>query len=239
MSISIAHNIDCEKFMAGCKDKEFDLACVDPPYFNGPELGNFYHGGNSKKKITYREVSTWKIPNNEYYQELCRISKHQIIWGINYFTEFVGVPVGRNIWIKNNQQSTFSDCEIASNSLIQSVKSFTYTWDGFRQETGKEKEMKIHPTQKPVALYKWLFHNYAKPGWKILDTHLGSGSSRIAAYEMGLDFYACELDTDYFNDQEKRFAEYLKYRELNTPDFLPEIKQEIQGAAFKEVDLLL
>lgn len=207
--ISEVYNIDNMDFMSTCKDKQFSLAIVDPPYFEGPNKNGFYNGGNSKKRIDYLNIKSWTIPDKKYYLELCRISVNQIIWGINYFPKFNNLSgPGRIIWDKKNESSSFSDCEIASNSLTKSVKIYRYQWNGFLQENMSKKETKIHPTQKPVQLYKWLLKNYAKPGDKILDTHLGSQSSRIACYEGGFDFWGCELDKDYFDSGCKRFENY-------------------------------
>lgn len=224
MAINIATCEDCMELMARYPDKWFELAIVDPPYFDGPNKGTFYHGGNSKKKITYKDLQTWDLPNQKWYDELLRVSKNQIIWGINYYN-FQPVPCGRNIWFKDNINSSFSDAEIASNSLIKSVKSFKWLWDGFRQENMLLKEIKLHPTQKPVALYRWLLQNYAKPGDKILDTHLGSGSSRIAAYALGFDFWGCEKDYDYWFAAEKRFKNHIAQQRLFIPE-KPIIVQE-------------
>lgn len=189
-------------------DKYFDLAISDPPYFKGVAKQNFYGSDICKagvKRKKYKTIESWddNIPDEKYFNELIRVSKDQIIWGINYF-KFIHCS-GRIIWDKLNDHSTFSKCEIASCSLIDSVQQFRYKWNGFLQENMKNKEEKIHPTQKPVALYSFLFKNYAKPGFKILDTHLGSGSSRIAAFYAGLDFVGFEIDEEYFKMQEQKF----------------------------------
>jgi site-specific DNA-methyltransferase (adenine-specific) len=179
---------DCMDVMRGIPDKMIDLSICDPPYFKGIEMDYFYHGGKSKFQSLagMKKLEHWSLPDNKWYQELCRISKNQIIWGINYFNDFQGVPVGRIFWDKDNENSSFSDGEIASCSLIKSVKKFKYTWDGFRQGGNyKNKEFKIHKTQKPIALYKWLLQNYAKPGQIIFDSHVGSASSLIACEDMG------------------------------------------------------
>lgn len=110
------------------------------------------------------------------------------------------------VWDKDNGDNYFADCELAYTSFKSAVRKFKYRWQGMLQESVKNKEIRIHPTQKPIALYAWIFARYAKPGDKILDTHLGSGSSRIAAYDAGLDFVGCEIDKDYFAAQEERFA---------------------------------
>lgn len=193
-------NCDCMEYMKELSDNYFDLAIVDPPYFSGPEKRFFYGKAipnNGIKRIQYAPLEqSWNIPDNNYYQELKRVSKNQIIWGINYFNTFNSIPAGRIVWDKVNEGSSFSNCEIASCSLINTVRIFRYMWRGMMQGRGNGtcmsmqgnkslNEKKIHPTQKPIALYKWLLHHYAKEGYKILDTHLGSGSSAIAAYQWG------------------------------------------------------
>jgi site-specific DNA-methyltransferase (adenine-specific) len=197
--------------MATLPDKSIDLAIVDPPYFNGPQKLGYYGAGKSKTGVNRPQYNTprkWDVPTNEYYKELCRVSKNQIIWGINYF-RFENVPVGRIVWDKmKNEFCTFSGGEIASCSLIDTVRFFRYRWDGFLQDNMKNKEKKIHPTQKPVALYKYSL-KFAKQGDKILDTHFGSGSIVVACYDMGFDLVASEIDEDYFKaavDRLKLFA---------------------------------
>lgn len=200
-----AFNMDCMEAMRQFQDKFFDLAIVDPPYFDGPQKPGYYSGTKQKTKIgDYKSLqNSWDIPDSEYINELIRVSKNQIIWGINYFN--VALPGGRIVWIKGDQGSPFSMADIAYQSFYKRIDIFKYTWSGFWQQAGQNKEIRIHPTQKPVALYRWLLKNYAETGMKILDTHLGSGSSRIAAHDMGFDFWAYELDKDYFDAQEKRF----------------------------------
>lgn len=198
-------------------DKCFDLAVVDPPYFSGPERRGYYgksDGGIGGRK-DYAISPKWDIPEPDYFRELQRISKRFIVWGCNYFS--FRFPPGRIVWDKCNGESSFSDCEIAATNCHDSVRLFRFMWngmmqgknieEGYIQQGDKSKnEIRIHPTQKPIALYTWTFQRYAKPGFRILDTHLGSGSSRIAAYEAGLDFVGYEIDQDYFNLQEERFA---------------------------------
>ena len=194
------YNCDCMEGMKEFPDNYFDLAIVDPPYFKGVANKNFYGADYSTTNIKRLSSSSDKWDNNiptlEYYNELVRVSKHQIIWGINYF-DFTHCH-GRIVWDKNNESSTFSNCEIASISTIESVKIFRYTWNGMLQENMKNKEVRIHPTQKPVALYTWLLNNYAKEGYKILDTHVGSASSLIAFAKQGYQYVGFELDKDYY-----------------------------------------
>lgn len=217
--MNISYNCDCMEYMQALPDKAFDLAVVDPPYFSGPERRGYY--GQKKSKIgvhrDYPISPKWDVPGSEYFQELQRVTKKYIIWGCNYFN-FAFAP-GRIVWDKCNQSSSFSDCEIAATNCHSSVRLFRFMWNGMMQGKSVEEghimqgnkalnEVRIHPTQKPVALYAWIFSRYAKLGDKILDTHLGSGSSRIAAYDAELDFVGCEIDNYYFNAQEERFAEH-------------------------------
>lgn len=189
-------------------DKFFDLAVVDPPYYENAKNIIVPGGKISTTGVERRKYAMpyWMPPTEDYFSELERVSKEQIIFGINYFKVQNPGP-GRIVWDKDSDNGTrFSDCEIAYCSLVGHVVIFRYRWNGMLQENMKQKEIRIHPTQKPVALYTWIFQNYAKPGDKILDTHLGSQSSRIAAYDMGLDFCGFEIDPGYFRMGEERFA---------------------------------
>ncbi len=191
--------MDCMEGMAQFPDKYFELAIVDPPYFKGVAETNFYGSALSSSgvKRLCSKSDKWDngIPTESYYSELNRVSKNQIIWGCNYY-KFIQ-PVGRIVWDKRNDTSTFSNCELASISLIDSVKIFRYEWNGMLQENMKNKEQRFHPTQKPVALYEWLLTNYAKKGDKILDTHVGSASSLIACHNLGFEYIGFEIDADY------------------------------------------
>jgi site-specific DNA-methyltransferase (adenine-specific) len=208
--ISEVTNEDCMEGMARYPDKYFDLAIVDPPYGNIDAIGlidNKKKGKQATKRTNYKLFENI-APDDEYYCELARVSKNQIIWGGN----FLGLCGGVIVWQKNG--TAFGEAEVAICSTHKSVKVFEYTWNGMLQQDMKNKEYRIHPTQKPVALYKWLLSNYAKQGNKILDTHLGSGSSRIAAYEMGFNFTAFELDTEYYEAQEKRYKAHIAQLKL-------------------------
>lgn len=219
MASSVAYNMDCMDAMRAMPDGAFDLAVVDPPYFLGPERRGYYGSRVSKIGVRrdYPVSPAWKIPGQAYFDELRRIAKRYIVWGCNYF-DYVFAS-GRIVWDKCNGNSSFSDCEIAATNCHDSVRLFRYMWngmlqgksiaEGFVQQGNKAlNEQRIHPTQKPVALYAWIFSRYAKPGDRVLDTHLGSGSSRIAALNAGLDFVGIELDKTYFDLEEKRFSEY-------------------------------
>ena len=194
--VSEAYNMDCMAYMQSVPDKFFDLAVVDPPY--GLRESGGQTGGKGKLKnrmFNNGSIDKWDYaPTREYFDELSRVSRNQIIWGGNYF----GLKPTRCFvcWDKLQPWGNFSACEYAWTSFDTPAKMFRMD----NRTAGK-----IHPTQKPVALYAWIFRNYAKPGYKILDTHLGSGSSRIAAYKLGLDFYATEIDKDYFDKQGERF----------------------------------
>ena len=192
-------------------DKHFELAVVDPPYGIGASEMNM---GLGKKK--WKKGKAWdkKPPTEDYFEMLLRISKNQIIWGGNYFS----LPISRAwiFWDKDVQpELSFSSGELAWTSFDMVLKKANVEYSGFRGSDGD----KIHPTQKPVALYKWILANYAKPGDKILDTHLGIQSSRIAAYEMGFDFYGCELDPEYFEAGNKRFEAWRKMNGQQLFDF--------------------
>lgn len=192
MPISEAYNMDCMDYMAQFPDKHFELAIVDPPYGIGIS-------SNPVRQMHDKKNWDTAIPSVEYFTELFRVSKNQIIWGGNYFP----LPPTQNLIVWDKKQPfdfSLAMCEFAWCSIQRPAKIFSLSPIG---------NGKIHPTQKPVALYKWLLTNYAKPGDKILDTHLGSGSSRIAAWDLGFDFYATELDKDYFDAQEKRFADHI------------------------------
>lgn len=187
--------------MSRYEDNHFDLAIVDPPYgIDINSSGRLGHYGGKGKK--------WdnEIPNQNYFKELKRVSKNQIIWGANYFN----MPPTRCFLIWDKQQPegvSFASCEYAWTSFDKSAKTF------YHRPQGAD-PFRIHPTQKPVALYKWLLNKYAKEGDKILDTHLGSGSIAIACHDLGFDLTACELDTDYYNAAMKRLTEHQKQLKL-------------------------
>ena len=214
--ISEAYNRDCLEAMKEMDDNAFELAIVDPPYgigFDGKTTID--HNGWQKY-----EQKRWDldIPSGEYFAELRRVSVNQIIWGGNYFTEHLSPQRAWVIWYKVPYEFSLSQAEMAWTSFDTRVRVFERMTNEDRGFLGKN----IHPTQKPVALYKWLLQNYAKPGDKILDTHLGSGSSRIACYDLGFDFTGYELDADYFQAQEERFARHTAQERL----FVPETKVE-------------
>ena len=200
MIVSIAENRDCMDAMREFSDGYFDLACVDPPY-GSDGIERTGHGWADKfgKKINEWDVA----PKKEYFDELFRVSRNQIIWGGNYFY----LPPTRCflVWRKTH---------IPADGF--SMSPIEYAWTSFNENAAivelfsRGFDDHFHPTQKPVSLYKWILQKYAKPGDKIIDTHLGSGSSRIAAYDAGLDFYGYEIDKEYFESQEKRFANHTR-----------------------------
>jgi len=213
-------NIDCMEGMKKYPDKYFDLAIVDPPYGIGEDgASNHSRGGLTKSKKYYSNKSWDNEPMGvDYFNELFRVSKNQIIWGANHFISRISRDSSCWIvWDKLNGENDFADCELAWTSFDTSVRRFSFRWAGMLQGNMSKKEIRIHPTQKPVALYSWLLKKYSEPGFKILDTHLGSGSHRIAAYDMheyNFEFVGFELDADHFNDQEKRFKQHIAQQNL-------------------------
>lgn len=199
------------QMMARYPDNYFDLAIVDPPYGIG-EDGLKNHSRGKATKPTKYTPKNWdtSAPNKEYFNELKRVSKNQIIWGANHFVE--NIPNSNSscwiIWDKLNGENDFADCEIAYSSFKTAVRKYTFRWAGMLQGDMKNKEVRIHPTQKPVKLYKWILTNYANKGDKILDTHRGSASLDIACHDLGFDLVTCELDKEYFDNGNKRLQQY-------------------------------
>lgn len=186
------YNMDCMEYMANCKDNEFDLAIVDPPY--GIDINS--SGTHFKEKY---DIKDWdkETPNDEYFAELKRVSKNQIIWGGNYFLDRLGNCKCFIIWDKKiAEDMSFAMCEMAWTSFKNGAKIY---------KTTATQQNRIHPTQKPKQLYEWLLKRYAAEGNRILDTHLGSGSSAIASYNYKFDFVGLEIDKEYFDNAVKRF----------------------------------
>lgn len=212
---------DNMEYMKTIPDNYFELAIVDPPY--GIGLAKMNMGAGKSKKSSNINNRKWKpkewdsnVPSEEYFIELKRISKNQIIWGGNYFE--LGSCKHFIIWDKEIPEGlSFSDCEFAWTSFDKAQKIFRYS-------AYRNKKEKIHPTQKPPELYKFLLKTYAKPEYKIFDSHVGSGSIRIACHDMGFDFIGCEIDEDYYNDQEQRFKKHTQQEELFSSE---EIQQSI------------
>ena len=222
---------DCMDLMARYPDKHFNLAIVDPPYGIGKEWEKRHwrrNKGHGFLKTTYHNNQT---PPKVYFDELFRVSDEQIIFGYNYFTEFLGSTNYLIIWDKlssDNEAVLYSKAEIAYTSIHIPLFIIKTPWDGWRmgKETGNSK---IHPHQKPVELYTKILQKYAKPGWSILDTHMGSGSSVIACHKLGLDVTACEIDPHYFNAAKKRIEAETRHQEL----FLPELRRFQENCLFE------
>ena len=202
---SIVYNEDCIQGMKRYKDKHFDLAIVDPPYGINRDGQKLSICKNPKHNRKEHKKKGWDfaIPNENYFTELFRVSQNQIIWGGNYFTEYLNPTRGWVFWYKGQNDLTMSDGEMAWTSFNKVTRQVEIN----RAELIKQKT--FHPTEKPIKLYKWLLHNYAKQGDLILDTHLGSGSSRIACHKYGFDFTGFELDKEYYEAQEKRYNDFI------------------------------
>ena len=201
------YNMDCMEGMKQIPDKYFELAIVDPPYFEGAGDPAYYRSrtcSSNAKPIT----ETWSVPDKQYFDELFRVSKKQIVWGCNYYAQYIP-HTSRIVWDKVNDGTPFSQAEIASWSDGVKVYIFRYKWNGMiQQNMGANKETRFHPTQKPVSLYQWTLREFAKKGWKILDTHMGSGSSIIACHDMGFEYMAFEIDKDYYEAAKKRIDQH-------------------------------
>jgi site-specific DNA-methyltransferase (adenine-specific) len=207
------YNMDCMEAMKNMTDKAFDLAIVDPPY--GLDINTQKGSVIANKSInpTFNKKN-WdkKMPQQEYFDELIRVSMKYVIWGGNYFLDYLGFCKAPVIWNKQNGDSMYADGEMAWTGGVdipRNLKIFNHQWCG-AFKASERGNVNIHPTQKPVALYKWLLKNYAKPGDKILDTHLGSGSSAIACYDMGFDLTGYEIDKDYYDAAVNRLENHKK-----------------------------
>ncbi len=204
-----AYNMDCMEFMRDKPDNYYDLAIVDPPY--GVKIGSqsMGLGGGFTKHLKEKPYKRgdWDnaIPTADYFNELFRVSKNQVVWGGNYMVEYLPPKSCWIFWDKKNGSSDFGDGELAWTSFSTPIRVISFLWAGCIQGDMRNREKRIHPTQKPQYIYRWLLKNYAKEGDKILDTHGGSMSSAIACHMEGFDLDICELDEDYFNDAVKRF----------------------------------
>lgn len=197
--------MDCMEGMKQFPDKCFELAIVDPPY--GINQGGQKNHTRSKlaQAQNYSVFDDSNSPQQDYFKELFRISKNQIVWGANHFIS--KMPHDSACWVvwdKENGETDFADCELAWTSFKTAVRIFRFRWSGMLQGDMANKEARIHPTQKPVKLYQWLLCRYAQPGDKILDTHVGSASSLIACHQMGFEYIGFELDPDYYDAATKR-----------------------------------
>ena len=211
MSISIVTNEDNMQMMSRYPNNFFDVVCIDPPY----GLGNRLSDGGGRLKNTpmaklYRESSQWDIlPNKHFWEEFFRVTKNQIVCGANYFLEYLPSTRGFVVWDKRQSMPTLSACELIWTSYDCPAKvHYQLSTDNNR----------FHPTQKPIGLYHFLFERFCENGETILDCFLGSGSSRIAAYDLGFDFYGCEMDKDYFEAQELRFKKHISQQRLFSPN---------------------
>jgi len=199
----VFENCDNMELMARYEDNHFDLAIVDPPYGIGADKANNSNNGNFGFNKYHSTDWDSSRPNLEYFNELKRVSRNQIIWGANYFTEFLENKMCWIVWDKKQDNFSFSDGELAYTSFDAKLKFFRCSRSFARNSEGG----RIHPTQKPIALYKWLLSNYAKEGDLILDTHVGSASSLIACEQMGFDYVGCELDPEYYEKACERIKE--------------------------------
>ena len=197
------YNCDCMDLLKQTPDNYYELSIVDPPYGLGMDKSRNSNKGNKAGFKIYHDTD-WdsKSPNKEYFNELIRVSKNQIIWGANHFIS--KIPYDSSCWIvwdKKNGDSDNADAELAWTSFKTAVRKYTI-------HISKTFKDRIHPTQKPIYLYEWILMNYAKEGDKIVDTHRGSASLDIACHNLGFDLVTCELDTDYFNDGNKRLKQH-------------------------------
>jgi site-specific DNA-methyltransferase (adenine-specific) len=227
------YNGDCMEYMKDMKDNQFDLAIVDPPYGLGiagtlGKASKKTKGFNFKAKEYKKKEWDNETPKQEYFDELKRVSKNQIIWGANYFTDKIPIIKNYIFWYKKglSNDSKFNEGELAYISTGR-TRMVDIWWNGFGVINSGEK--RHHPTQKPVKLYEWILDNYAKEGDKILDTHLGSGSIAIACWDLGFDLTAFEIDKDYFNDACNRTELHTRQEQMYPPD---EIKQPEQTNLF-------
>ena len=207
---SVVYNEDCVEGLKRFSDNYFDLAIVDPPY--GIGMSKVKKWSTSKKclaKSNNYKTGNWdnEIPNMEYFTELFRVSKNQIIWGGNYYAHLLPASSAWIVWDKENDGTKTADCEMAWTSFNTAARIFRWMWRGFLQDG--EAEKKIHICQKPVKLYEWILEQYGSDANLILDTHLGSGSSRIACNKAGKQFVGFEIDKDYYEAQEKRFKDFV------------------------------
>jgi len=202
-------NCDCMDLMKEFPDKHFDLAIVDPPYgigYDGANQTSGSHGGRKAHKFKGWDT---QVPDENYFNELYRVSKNQIIWGANYMVKYLKPSMGWIVWRKDRGEFSSSDAELAYSSFNRALREYTKNPLVLVREGGT-----IHPTQKPICLYKWLLKNYAEPGQKILDTHLGSGSIAVACHDYNFDLTASEIDKEYFDLTMKRVSNHVSQLSL-------------------------
>lgn len=207
------YNGDCMEILRQTPDKHYSLAIIDPPYGIGEDGSKNHTRGTIATPRNYKPYSgnDKEPPSKEFFNELIRVSKNQIIWGANHFIS--RIPFDSSCWIvwdKDNGGSDFADCELAYTSFDTAVRKFKWRWQGMLQENMKNKQKRIHPNEKPIELYKWLLQNYAKEGDTILDTHFGSLSIGIACHDMKFDLTAIELDKDYYEMAKQRLINHQR-----------------------------
>lgn len=240
MPKNLIYNHDCEIGMNDWPDKHFGLAVPDPPYFDGPEKTKFYGGDISivnVKRIKYPAITSWRLPSDKFFDNIYRVSDNQIIWGANYYPQIGPVhatprkaelaqwindhPRGWIVWDKMQSNPFFNDYELAWTSFDQPTVVFTFMWSGMLQGKSmidghimqgnkKLNQKRIHQTQKPLELYQWVYTNYADKSKPVLDTHMGSQSSRIVAYKMGFDYVGYEIEEHVFNSGNQRFKDAIR-----------------------------
>lgn len=215
------YNMDCMQGMKEFPDKYFDLAIVDPPYGIGENGDKNHSRGKCAKAKNYKAFAgnDLEAPSEEYFNQLFRVSKNQIVFGANHFIS--RMPIDSHCWIvwdKDNGDNDFADCELAWTSFDSAVRRLKYRWAGMLQENMKNKEYRIHSTQKPIALYEWILSRYAKEGDIILDTHVGSASSLIACYNTNHKFVGFELDEYYYKLSKKRLD--TEMAQMRISDFI-------------------
>ncbi len=212
---------DCVSYMQSLPDGCFDIAIVDPPYAVGASDGSFGRGGARAKNSFYRTdlkhyENANKVPDAEYFKQLFRVSKNQIIWGANYYPEYLRHS-GWIVWDKMKHDGLLSEAELAFQSFSKTVNIFRHEWEGFRKGVGSFEQTlssTIHPNQKPVRLYEWLLENYATEGQSILDTHSGSASSAIAASALDYAITCCELDATYYQSSIERITNAYRQQRM-------------------------
>jgi site-specific DNA-methyltransferase (adenine-specific) len=212
------------EFMKTKPDKYYDLAIVDPPYGIGASKDSRVGGsytvnlGGKKHKVEAKAYTQkdwdFKKPTAEYWEQLKRVSKNQIVWGGNYFIANLHETSCWIVWNKKNGENNNADCELAWTSFDTAVRMFEWKWNGFLQQNMKDKQERIHPTEKPIQLYQWLFMNYWKKGMRVLDTHGGSFSIAIAADKEQVELDVCEIDNEYFDNGLQRYDMYKRQLKL-------------------------
>ena len=214
--MNVVYNMDCLEAMRKMPDNAFDLAVVDPPY--GIKQGGDTNHTRSviATSKNYHAFNDKMPPDEKYFSELRRVSKNQIVFGANHFIDKIPIPSPCwLVWDKENGKNDFADCELAWTSFDRAVRKFSFRWQGMLQGDMKHKEKRIHPTQKPVALYKWILQNYAKSGDTILDTHVGSASSLIACEDLGLKYVGFELDEVFYKESKERLEQHMAQLTIN------------------------